>query len=46
MTYLRESIDNRMLIRVSKHCEVMLLVIAITEATNLDESAEPFVERK
>lgn len=44
MTYLRHSIDKSMPIRVSKHCEVMLIVSAITEATNRDASAEAFVD--
>jgi hypothetical protein len=40
-----QSIDNCMSIRVSKQREVMLIVIASTEATTKDESAELFVER-
>jgi hypothetical protein len=40
----RYSIDKRMSIRLSKHREVVLLVIAITEA-HADEPAESFVER-
>ena len=46
MKFFPHSIDNRMSIQLSKHRKVMLLVIAITEATTEDEPAKLFVERK